>query len=75
MIQNMTHQKQYEIIKMTMIAEQNIIANKLKNEIMAKIDLLCKTGISKQTRKNKIKEISDFINNNSDIWIDMKAEI
>jgi hypothetical protein len=42
---------------------------------MAKIDLLCKTGISKQTRKNKIKEISDFINNNSDIWIDMKAEI
>jgi hypothetical protein len=75
MIQNISHQKQFEIIKMQMISEENIKANKLKNEIMSKIDLLCKTGISKQTRKKKIQEITDFINNNCDVWIDMKNEL
>jgi hypothetical protein len=75
MIENINHQKQYEIIKMKMISEENAKANRLKSEIMAKINSLCETGISKQTRKNKIKQIIEFIDNNCDTWIEMKKEI
>jgi hypothetical protein len=71
MIQNINHQKQYEIIKLQQIAEENIKINRLKNEITAKINELCKTKVSKETREKKIEEILNYINENSKIWINM----
>jgi hypothetical protein len=75
MIQNISHQKQYEVARLKMIAEENIKANRLRSEIIAKINELCQTSISKKSRTDKIKEITKHIELNSSIYIDLKGDI
>lgn len=71
MIANISHQKQFEVARLQMITEENIKANRLKNEIIDKIKQLCETKISQKTRKNKIEEITKTVNEYVPHWIDM----
>lgn len=71
MIQNISHQKQFEVARLQMIAEENAKANRLKSEILDKIRQLCQTKISESTRKNKLQEIANSINQHAPSWIDL----
>lgn len=75
MIQNISHQKQFEVARLQMIAEENIKANRLKNEIIDKIKQLCETKISENTRKTKISEISKTVNEHAPFWIDLSKAL
>lgn len=75
MIQNISHQKQFEVARLQMIAEENIKANRLKREIIDKINQLCETRISKKTRFEKIAEIKNHIDLHSEIFINLKESI
>ena len=75
MIQNISHQKQFEVIRLQMIAEENIKANRLKNEIIDKIKQLCETKVSENTRKTKIEEIAKAINQYAPHWVTMNKAL
>lgn len=75
MIENISHQKQFEVIRLQMIAEENIKANRLKNEILDKIKQLCETKVSENTRKTKIEEISKTINQYAPHWININKAL
>ena len=75
MIQNISHQKQFEVARLQMIAEENVKANRLKNEIIAKINDLCSTGISIETRQKKISDILNHINIAAEVQIKLRKPI
>ena len=71
---NVSDESQFKLAKMQIISEENAKANRLKSEIISKINDLCLTGISKETRKKKINEIIEHVQKNSDHYINLKNE-
>ena len=75
MIQNISARQQFDVARLQMISEENIKANRLKREIIDKINQLCETRISKKTRTDKISDIRKHIELHSEVFINLKEPI
>jgi type VI protein secretion system component VasK len=52
------------------IAEESQMVNKSMSEIKSRIQNICNSGLSKETKKRKITEIVLYIKNYSNSWIE-----
>lgn len=60
---------------MEQIADESQKVNHAISEIKYKIQMIANSKLSKDTKRKKIKEISDFINKNSPQWIEHSNDI
>ncbi len=60
---------------MEQIADESQKVNHAISEIKYKIQMIANSKLSKDTKRKKIKEISDFINKNSPQWIEHSKDI
>lgn len=52
------------------IADESQMVNHAISEIKQKVQKICLSDLSKETKKKKIREIVSYINKYSDPWID-----
>lgn len=52
------------------IAEESIMVNQAMSEIKSRIQKICNSGLTKETKRRKITEIVLYIKNYSNSWID-----
>jgi hypothetical protein len=52
------------------IAEESRIVNHAVSEIKSRIQTICNSGLSKETKRRKIAEIAIYIKNYSNSWIE-----
>lgn len=69
-IYNAPVDEQFKRAMLEHIANESQMVNHSISEIKQKVQRICLSDLSKETKRKKIKEVLSYINNYSDSWID-----
>lgn len=69
-----SNKDQYQRVMMEKISEENQMVKRLKSDIESKCYQICSSKISKDSKRKIIKEILNYITNNSEPWINISTE-